>query len=107
MDNEIFRVSRDEYAGFIAEIKPDCREAEISHIKDCTIVKVLSKKTGQHLCTRIIPENGEEQYYIFNMPDDSERQRGKPVKKITLKTQEEVQHFFDALSKIMKENQND
>ena len=38
------------------------------------------------------------------MPDNDERQRGKPVRKITLETKEEVQAFFDILSNISKEN---
>jgi len=40
------------------------------------------------------------------MPDDDERQPGKPIKKIVLETKEEVQTFFDILSKISKENKN-
>ena len=72
MDNEIYRVERDEYVGFMD-----------------------------------IPEEDEEQYYIFNMPDNDERQRGRAIRKITLETQEEVQSFFDALSKVMKENKHD
>lgn len=107
MDNEIYRVGRDEYVGFMDELKPECRDIEMSHLKNSTIVKVLSKKTGKHLCTRIIPEEDEEQYYIFNMPDNDERQHGRAIRKITLETQEEVQSFFDALSKVMKENKHD
>ena len=107
MDNEIYEVSRDEYVGFMDELKPDCREIETAHLEDCTIIKVFSKKTGVHLCSRIIPEEEAEHYYIFNMPDNDERQHGKPIKKVVLETQEEVQNFFDALSKIMKENKHD
>ena len=102
MDNEIYEVGRDEYVGFMSELKPECRDLEISYQGKDTIIKVISKKTGKHLCTRIIPEEAEECYYIFNMPDNDERQRGRPVRKITLETQEEVQTFFDALSKVMK-----
>lgn len=107
MDNEIYEVNRDQYAGFMSEIKPECLDVEVSHLEDCTIIKVQSKKTGKHLCSRIIPEEAEEHYYIFNMPDGDERQRGRPVRKITLETKEEVQTFFDALSKVMKGEKND
>lgn len=107
MDNEIYEVNRDEYAGFMSQIKPGCLDVEVSHLEDCTIIKAQSKKTGKHLCSRIIPEDAEEHYYVFNMPDDDERQKGQPVRKIILESQEEVQNFFNALSKIMKEKQND
>ena len=106
MDNEIYEVSRDEYVGFNDQIKPEYKETAIFHLEDCTIIKVISKKTGKHLCTRVIPEEDTEHYYVFNMPDDDERQPGKPVKKIVLETKEEVQTFFDILSKISKENKN-
>lgn len=104
MDNSIYEVSRDEYVGFMNEIKPSCYDTEVSHLENCTIIKVSSKVTGTHFCTRVIPEEENEHYFIFNMPNDSERQAGKPVRKITLETKEEVQAFFDVLSKVMKEN---
>ena len=104
MNNEIYEVTRDEYVGFMSQLKPEYRDTEISHLEDNTIIKVLSKKTGTHLCTRIIPENEEEHYYIFNMPEDEERQAGRPIKKIILETPEEVQTFFDILSKATKES---
>lgn len=104
MDNSIYEVSRDEYVGFMSEIKPSCYDTEVSHLENCTIIKVFSKKTGIHFCTRVIPEEDNEHYFIFNMPENDERQAGKPVRKITLETKEEVQTFFDALSKVMKEN---
>ena len=106
MDNEIYEVSRDEYVGFNDQIKLEYKETAIFHLEDCTIIKVISKKTCKHLCTRVIPEEDAEHYYVFNMPDDDERQPGKPIKKIVLETKEEVQTFFDILSKVSKENKN-
>jgi len=38
------------------------------------------------------------------MPEDEERQAGRPIKKIILETPEEVQTFFDILSKATKES---
>lgn len=40
------------------------------------------------------------------MPLDEERQPPRAVRKITLETKEEVQAFFDALSKLKKEQDN-
>lgn len=104
MDNSIYEVTRDEYVGFMSQIKPYCYDTEVSHLENCTIIKVSSKTTGTHFCTRVIPEEENEHYFIFNMPDDNERQTGRPIRKITLETKEEVQAFFNALSKVIKEN---
>ena len=103
MDNSIYEVERDEYAGFIGQLNKEMMDVEQFYEKDCSIMKIKSKQTGIHLCTRIIPDEGEEHYYIFNMPTDDERVAPKPVLKVTLNTKEEVQHFFDALSKLQGE----
>ena len=42
----------------------------------------------------------EAKYYVFEMPEDNERQAAKPVRKIILETKEEVEHFFKALSDL-------
>lgn len=103
MDNSIYEVERDEYAGFIGQLNKEMMDVEQFYEKDCSIMKIKSKQTGIHLCTRIIPDEGEEHYYIFNMPADDERVAPKPVLKVTLNTKEEVQYFFDALSKLQGE----
>lgn len=102
MDNSIYEVERDEYAGFIGQLNKTMMDVEQSYEQDVTIMKIKSKKTGKHLCTRIIPNDDVEHYFIFNMPDSEERIAPKPVIKVTLETKEEVQHFFDALSKLQK-----
>jgi len=106
MDNSIYEVTRDEYAGFISQLNKSMCEIDKSYQEDMTIIKISSKTTGIHFTTRIIPESGEEHYYVFNMPLPEERVAPKPVQKITLKTQEEVQAFFDILNKI-QEKEND
>ena len=102
MDNEIFEVSRDEYAGFLRQINVKTLDTEINHADDLTVIKVYSKTSGKHLCSRIVTEDGPEYYYIFNMPPDEDRTARKKVAKITLNTQEEVQAFFDVLNKLSK-----
>ena len=103
MDNSIFEVSRDEYVGVVAQINPDFAEVEKYHVSECTIIKIVSKK-GIHFTTRIIPDEGEEGYYVFNLPSAEESLPPKAIRKITLETQEEVQAFFDALNKLQQEN---
>ena len=107
MDNSIYEVERDEYVGFIGQLNKQMCDVEQFYEEDMTIMKIKSKATGTHFCTRIIPEDGEEHYFIFNMPADNERVEPKPVMKITLNTKEEVQTFFDALNKLQLEAKKD
>ena len=106
MDNSIYEVERDEYVGFIGQLNKQMCDVEQFYEEDMTIMKIKSKATGTHFCTRIIPKNGEEHYFIFNMPADNERIEPKPVMKVTLDTKEEVQAFFDALNKLQSEAKN-
>lgn len=73
--NDIYEVSRDEYVGFLYQIKPGAYFSETLEENDYFFIKVYSKNSGKHLCTRIMPktENEEGHYYIFNMPNDDER----------------------------------
>ena len=107
MDNSIYEVERDEYVGFLGQLNKQMCDYEQFWEDDLLIIKLKSKKTGTHLCTRIIPRDGEQHFYIFNMPADEERVPPKPVMKITLDTKEEVQTFFDALRKLKEEHKND
>ena len=101
-DNSKFEATRDEYAGFLGEVNKSMMDIEQYFEDDLTIIKVVSKATGTHLCTHIIPSEGEEHYYIFNMPADNERVPPKPVMKITLENKDEVQAFFNALGELQR-----
>ena len=107
MDNSIYEVERDDYAGFIGQLNKKMMDIEEFYEEDMTIIKIKSKTTGTHLCTRIIPSEGSEHYYVFNMPIDEERVVPKPVMKITLDNKEEVQAFFDVLNKMQLEANKD
>lgn len=103
MDKSIYEVERDEYVGFVNQLNKEMMDTEQYYEKDLHIIKVRSKKTGIHLCTRIITDDGPSHYYVFNMPLEEERIEPKPVMKITLDTKEEVQAFFNALNKLQGE----
>ena len=107
MSNDIYEVTRDEYAGFIGQLNKQMCDVEQFFENDMTIIKIKSKATGTHFCTRIIPEDDVEHYFVFNMPEDNERVAPKPVMKVTLETKEEVQNFFNALGKLQQENKHD
>lgn len=112
MDNSIYEVTRDDYKGFVSQIKPECRDVRIEEINDTHIAaKIYSKKTGKCLCSRIAysADYGDpdpEKYYIFEMPDNDERCAPIPVQRITLTSKEEVQAFFDAIKKLQEEQKN-
>jgi len=74
--------------------------------------KIFSKNTNKCLCSRMtyIAKYGDpepEKYYIFEMPEPYERNAPVPKTQIVLNTKEEVQAFFDFLSKRQKEKNND
>ena len=103
MNDDIYEVSRDEYAGFIGGLnKKECEVEQVFNENE-TILKIKSKLRDIPLCTRIIPQNDVEKYYIYNMPSKEESVPNKPVLQIKLETREEVQAFFDALSKLQRE----
>lgn len=111
--NNIYEVSREEYKAFIGQLIPECGETQTIKKGIYAFSNIISKKTGKRLCGRrtFIGENNykpqSEKYYIYEYPDADERQDPIPKIKITLETQQEVQAFFDAVSKMNKERQND
>lgn len=106
MDEEIYRVERDDYVGFLGQINSSMTDIEEEYLDDKHIIKVRSKKTGLILCARVIMEE-EDYYYVYNMPLEEERIPPKQIRRITLKTREAVEQFFNTIGKLQKEKQND
>ena len=112
MDSSIYEVTRDDYKGFVNQIKPECRDVKIEEIGDTHVAaKIYSKKTGKCLCSRVAysvdyGDPDPEKYYIFEMPDNDERCAPIPVQRITLTSKEEVQAFFDVVKKLQEEQKN-
>lgn len=109
MDNSIFEVSRAEYKSFIEEIKPEYRRVEEVELdKWYKATKVFSKKTDKCLASRVThlldgDKHEPERYYIFEMPDDDERQAAIPRIKVVLETKEQVQAFLDGIKKMKEQ----
>ena len=101
MDKEVYEVTRDEYVGFISQIKPEFLEREIYENPESKEIRIVSKDGKRHFASMFALEN-EAKYYVFEMPKDDERQAAKPVRKIVLETKEEVEHFFKALKELQK-----
>ena len=110
MDNSIYEVTREDYKAFVEQIKRGAGRVEIITAKPYQFSNIISQKTGKRLCGRktFIGENSHkhipEKYYIYEMPDDDERCKPIPKLRLNLKTREEVQAFFNILSKMNKEN---
>ena len=102
MNNDIYEVESDDYVGFIGQLNKQMMDVEQTYKNDSNVLRIYSKTTGKHLCTRIIAQDGTEKYYVVNMPEDSERVTPKKIRQIKLETREEVQAFFDILNKVQK-----
>ena len=101
--NNIYEVERDDYVGFIDQLCKDKCTLKQESNEGTIWYKFFSKTYGNLLCVREIYKNGEEHYYIFDMPKPEERHAAPAKRKIVLENKEEVQSFFDILSKITQE----
>ena len=112
MDNSIYEVTREDYKAFVEQIKHGAGRVETITAKSYQFSNIISQKTGKRLCGRktFIGENSHkhipEKYYIYEMPDDDERCAPIPKLRLHLETREEVQAFFNILSKMDKEKNN-
>ena len=106
MNNDVYKVERDDYAGVIKQLNPKTTHVETFHEEFGTIIKIKSEDNTIHFTTRIIPEDGEEEYYVFVLPYDEYAIPPKPVWKLNLETKEEVQAFFDTIAKLQKEKKD-
>lgn len=97
MDKELFEVTKEDYMAFIRQIKHGCFYIE----REENNQKVFSKNTGKLLAEWI-----DDNYYIYELPENNERAPAKPVARITLESPEEVQAFINAINKFYKAGQN-
>ncbi len=105
MNPDLFEVTRDDYVGFLDQIKRDCKAVKKSTRDNLNVLEVYSKNTDKLLCARTVNiDDNSEKFYIYNMPENEERQASPARRKIVLETKEEVQAFFDILSKVSKNN---
>ena len=107
MNDEIYEVGRDEYAGLVREMKTDCFDMEKAYEDDCVVIKLVSKRTGQVITKRVIDADQNETYYIYELPANDERLAPKKIRQYQLESKEEVQAFFDILNKIQKGEKHD
>jgi len=102
MREEIYSVSRDEYVGFVKQLIPSHMHTEHIENDDGTAsLKIYSNRDDTLIAEQYLNNDEYYEFYIYNMPDNKDRRAAKPVQKIILETQEEVQAFFEILNKAM------
>jgi len=107
-EDEVYEVSRDEFKGFMDQIKPDSFDHINLDYDNYREIKLVSKDGLRHFSSiKQLPNDDDIHYYIYDMPNDDERQEAKMVRKITLGSQEDVKAFFEILSKIQGEKEHD
>lgn len=106
-DDEVYEVTRDDFKGFIDQIKPECFTYE-EYQGEIHELKVISMDGSRHFASikQLIPDE-DVHYYIYDMPHEDERRAGHAVRKITLTTPDEVKAFFNVLNKLQKGEIND
>lgn len=106
MNKELYEVDRQYYKDFISQIKPSARDVVIEEDDQIATTKVISINTKKLLCARESHKKTQvpEKYYIYNMPEQDETQPFIPKRQLVLETREQVQAFFDFLSKYQKEH---
>ena len=110
LPDSIYEVLRTDYTNFVEQIKPEYRKIEVVEIdKQHTATKIFSTNTGKCLCSRLTytadyGESEPEKYFIFEMPENYERSAPIPKVRVTLKSKEEVQKFFDYFAQNKEKN---
>lgn len=108
MNDEIYEVSRAEYASFVQTIKPECRKLERIDKGEYEILNIFGKESGKHFTSKITykPDSKKyepEKYYIYELPDAREGIAPQPRVKVILETKEEVQAFLTGMKKLKEE----
>ena len=97
MNEDIFEVSRDEYVGFLGQIKKEALKVEVDEEKQ--ELHVYSADGARHFASMNNDEETGAHYYVYEMPLDEERCAPRAIRKYTLETKEEVEALFEILKK--------
>ena len=109
----LYEVDRTDYKYFVRGLnlsKCEVKEVQVDRWHKAT--KIFSKDRNICLASRLThtiegEDREPEKYFIFASPTADESVPPTPVAELKLETKEEVQAFFDALSKYQKEHKND
>lgn len=105
MNKEVFEVSKDEYTGFLAQIKKGTYYSQLEELDEShKELNIYSKKTDKLLASQVVDKEDNSLFYVYTMPDDDERKAPPAVTKIELQSQEEVEAFFKILNEARKKN---
>ena len=97
--DEIYEVERDDFRGFIAQIKPESFTYNVKSEGDEKQEMYVTSTDGERMFAKVVSTPEEAHYYVYEMPLEEERRPAPAVRKITLETKEEVQAMLhDAAS---------
>lgn len=110
-NDDLYAVTRNEYATMVKSLKPECRVVKEVHGVDASVtIELWTKKNNIRICgRRYYPDTIEakETYYIWDIPHPSEMVEPKINRKIILETPQQVQQVFDYINaKNREEKQN-
>lgn len=97
MKDEIFEVTRDEFVGFMQQIKKECFVAKTDD--DEKEVNYYSTDGARHFAKHTFSDEEGDKYFVYEMPTDEERCAPRVIRKYTLETKEEVEALFEILKK--------
>ena len=103
-NREIYEVGRADYAAFVEGIKPSARDIRIEEEGATVFTNIYSASRNMLLCGRASNPDIPEKYYIYASPTAEESQPQIPKTRLVLETREQVQAFFDIISKLQKEH---
>lgn len=111
LSDEVYEVSRDEFKGFIMQIKPECFTYEEHGFRnengEIHEIKITSIDSTRHFASiKHFYEEEDTHYYVYEMPYDDERRPAQKIRQITLGSPEDVAEFFKILKKV-QEKKND
>ena len=109
MNDSIYLVDRQDYKALVERLKVEKIRTEKIEEREFTILKVFGIDSNECICSRKTYNEGAhpEEYYIFKLPESDEWGPPVPKRKIVLDSKEQVQAFFNLLSEIQKEQNND
>ena len=103
--NDMYKVEYEDYIGFVNQLKKGTFNSKVEEYDTKKRLEIISNKTGKVLAAQEVYSDEESNFFIYEMPDDDERRAAPKVRKIVLKTEEEVKAFFELLNKAVKKDE--
>ena len=109
-NKDAYEVERADYQSFCEQLRMPHFQTEMHLLEDDAMeVQLISRTTGRCVAGRIydprelpVEQLNPQRYFIFETPLPEESRAPIPKTHLHLETREEVQAFFDAISRLQK-----